>query len=159
MVEHRRAVAATFARAWGLAWRAARGAAHDWRRTPVRRACPGRADGRINQRDARESTYLRGFGGDTSNAAIAAARQGARAAYASAVGDDAFGRALLALWHAEGVNSDAVQVNAQAHTGVYFVPHGLAGHELRTGRSNALFPSPWHPEHGTTGAEHSARRA
>ena len=113
----------------------------------------------FNQRDAGESTYLRGFGGDTSNAAIAAARQGARAAYASAVGDDAFGRALLALWHAEGVNSDAVQVNAQAHTGVYFVPHGLAGHELRTGRSSALFPSPWHPEHGTTGAEHSARRA
>ena len=30
----------------------------------------------FNQRDARESTYLRGFGGDTSNAAIAAARQG-----------------------------------------------------------------------------------
>lgn len=44
----------------------------------------------FNQRDAGESTYLRGFGGDTSNAAIAAARQGARAAYASAVGDDAF---------------------------------------------------------------------
>ena len=109
----------------------------------------------FNQRDAGGSTYLRGFGGDTSNAAIAAARQGARAAYASAVGDDAFGRALLALWDAEGVNSDAVQVNAQAHTGVYFVSHGLAGHKLRTGRSNALFPFPWHPEHDRT--RHLAR--
>ena len=31
--------------------------------------------------------------------------------------------------------------------------------ERRIGISNALFPSSWHPEHGRTGAEHSARRA
>ena len=43
-------------------------------------------------------TYVRGFGGDTSNMAIAAARLGARAGYVSRVGDDAFGRALLRLW-------------------------------------------------------------
>ena len=30
---------------------------------------------------------------------------------------------------------------------------------MRIGISNALFPSSWHPEHGRTGAEHSARRA
>lgn len=32
--------------------------------------------------------YLQGFGGDTSNFAIAAARQGARVGYLSALGDD-----------------------------------------------------------------------
>ncbi|MET0732340.1 MAG: PfkB family carbohydrate kinase, partial [Casimicrobiaceae bacterium] len=36
-------------------------------------------------------TYLQGFGGDTSNMAIAAARVGARAGYVTRVGDDAFG--------------------------------------------------------------------
>ena len=43
-------------------------------------------------------TYVRGFGGDTSNMAIAAARLGAGSAYVSRVGDDAFGRALMREW-------------------------------------------------------------
>ena len=43
-------------------------------------------------------TYAKGFGGDTSNAAIAAARQGASVGYVSAVGTDRFGDDLLALW-------------------------------------------------------------
>ena len=38
--------------------------------------------------------YLQGFGGDTSNFAISAARQGARAGYISALGDDSHGRML-----------------------------------------------------------------
>jgi 2-dehydro-3-deoxygluconokinase len=101
----------------------------------------------FNQRDAGQPNYLQGFGGDTSNAAIAASRQGARCAYATAVGDDAFGRALLALWHAEGVNTTAVQVDAQAHTGVYFVSHGPAGHEfsyLRAGSAaSRMVPGNW----------------
>ncbi|MFB9969203.1 PfkB family carbohydrate kinase [Pseudoroseomonas cervicalis] len=46
--------------------------------------------------------YLEGHGGDTSNAAIAAARAGARAGYVSAIGRDAPGRSFLALWAAEG---------------------------------------------------------
>ena len=45
--------------------------------------------------------YRQGFGGDTSNMAIAAARLGARVAYATRVGDDAFGRAFCALWRDE----------------------------------------------------------
>jgi 2-dehydro-3-deoxygluconokinase len=81
-------------------------------------------------------TYVRGFGGDTSNMAIAAARLGARSAYVSRVGDDAFGRALLRLWADEGVDTRGVATDATAPTGVYFVTHGPAGHEfsyLRTG--------------------------
>ena len=75
-------------------------------------------------------SWLQGFGGDTSNVAIAAARLGARSAYVTRVGDDAFGRRLLALWGSEGVATDGVSVDADAPTGVYFVSHGAQGHEF-----------------------------
>jgi 2-dehydro-3-deoxygluconokinase len=75
-------------------------------------------------------TYLQGFGGDTSNAVIAAARQGARCAYVSRVGDDVFGRQCLALWQREGVDTSAVAVDPDAHTGIYFVHHGPQGHSF-----------------------------
>lgn len=72
--------------------------------------------------------YRQGFGGDTSNMVVAAARSGASSAYVSRVGDDAFGRLLLALWRAEGVDATAVGIDPDAHTGVYFVSHGDTGH-------------------------------
>ena len=75
-------------------------------------------------------TYLQGFGGDTSNMAIAAARVGAKSGYATRVGDDAFGRMFIALWQREGVATDGVQVDPDAPTGVYFVTHGPQGHEF-----------------------------
>ena len=75
-------------------------------------------------------TYVRGFGGDTSNMAIAAARLGARSAYVSRVGDDAFGRALLRLWAEEAVDTRGVATDPTAPTGVYFVTHGPSGHEF-----------------------------
>jgi 2-dehydro-3-deoxygluconokinase len=78
--------------------------------------------------DAR--TYLQGFGGDTSNAAIAAARLGARTAYVSRVGADTFGRLLLDLWQTEGVATQGVAQDADAPTGVYFVTHGPSGHQF-----------------------------
>lgn len=74
--------------------------------------------------------YRQGFGGDTSNAAIAAARLGARAAYVSRVGDDRFGRLLLDLWRREGVDVAGVAVDPAAPTGVYFVSHDAAGHHF-----------------------------
>ncbi|MET0681888.1 MAG: sugar kinase [Casimicrobiaceae bacterium] len=75
-------------------------------------------------------TYMRGFGGDTSNMVIAAARLGARAGYVSRVGDDAFGRSLLRLWADEGVDTRGVTTDGAAPTGVYFVTHGPTGHEF-----------------------------
>ncbi len=74
--------------------------------------------------------YLEGFGGDTSNAAIAAARQGARVAYVTAVGRDPAGDRFLELWQAEGVDISAVHRSADRPTAVYFVTHGKAGHEF-----------------------------
>jgi 2-dehydro-3-deoxygluconokinase len=79
--------------------------------------------------DAPESYFL-GFGGDTSNMAIAASRLGARAGYVSRVGDDAFGRMLLRLWADEEVDTRGVATDADAPTGVYFVTHGPDGHEF-----------------------------
>ena len=52
----------------------------------------------FNQTSPGQPQYLQGFGGDTSNFAVAAARQGARAAYVTRLGDDAFGRLCLDLW-------------------------------------------------------------
>ena len=49
------------------------------------------------------ASWRQGYGGDTSNMAIAAARLGARVAYVTRLGDDAFGAQFRALWRAEGV--------------------------------------------------------
>jgi 2-dehydro-3-deoxygluconokinase len=72
--------------------------------------------------------YLFGFGGDTSNAAIAAARQGAAVGYVTALGDDEAGRAFRELWSREGVDASAVRIDADRPTGIYFVSHGAKGH-------------------------------
>jgi 2-dehydro-3-deoxygluconokinase len=74
--------------------------------------------------------YLQGFGGDTSNCAIAASRLGASVAYITRVGDDAFGRTLIELWRREKVDTSGVAVDSDAHTGIYFVTHGERGHEF-----------------------------
>ncbi|NNU45344.1 sugar kinase [Ramlibacter montanisoli] len=74
--------------------------------------------------------YLQGFGGDTSNAAIAAARQGAQVGYLSAVGDDVYGRMLRELWQREGVDHAGVRTDAEAFTAAYFVTHDAQGHHF-----------------------------
>lgn len=82
----------------------------------------------FNQTAPDRPEYRQGFGGDTSNAAIAAARSGARAGVLTRLGDDDFGRLLLGLWRDEGVDAGAVAIDAAAHTAVYFVTHGASGH-------------------------------
>ena len=88
----------------------------------------GEAMVEFNQTRKGEPTYLQGFGGDSSNAVIAAARSGARTAYVTRVGDDEAGRLLGALWQKEGVDRRGVIVDRKAPTGVYFVHHGPQGH-------------------------------
>ncbi len=75
-----------------------------------------------------EDHYLPGHGGDTSNAAISAARQGAAVGMLTALGEDAFGESFMDLWRREGVDASRVIRNGQAHTAVYFVTHTDAGH-------------------------------
>jgi 2-dehydro-3-deoxygluconokinase len=75
-----------------------------------------------------EKHFLQGFGGDSSNMIVAAARSGAKTAYFTRVGDDEFGRLLHELWRREGVDTSAVIVDREAPTGAYFVTHGPKGH-------------------------------
>src|SRR5471032_2086253 len=88
----------------------------------------GEAMVEFNQAGADAALYRQGYGGDTSNAAIAARRQGARVAYLSRVGGDRFGDLLRGLWRDEGVDIDGVAVDAGAPTGLYFVSHGVDVH-------------------------------
>ena len=74
--------------------------------------------------------YLQGFGGDTSNFAIAAARQGARVGYLSALGDDPYGAMLRRMWDEEGVDHAHVATDPQAFTAIYFVTHDAQGHHF-----------------------------
>ncbi len=82
----------------------------------------------FNQTDPARPQYLQGFGGDTSNAAIAAARQGASVGYLTRLGTDSFGDLFAELWGREGVDYRGVIRDPAAHTAVYFVSHGPQGH-------------------------------
>jgi 2-dehydro-3-deoxygluconokinase len=81
--------------------------------------------------------YLQGFGGDSSNAAIAAARAGARVAYLSRLGADRWGDRLMDLWQRENVATTAVLRDAQAPTGMYFVSHDAQGHHFSYARAGS----------------------
>lgn len=75
-----------------------------------------------------DGRYLPGFGGDTLNVAVAAARLGARVSYVSRLGADIFGDEIRALMMREGVDDTAIATDPQAPTGLYFVTHGPTGH-------------------------------
>lgn len=57
-------------------------------------------------------------GGKGSNAAVAAARQGARVALIARIGDDDFGRMGMDLWAAEGIATGQVEQAAGERSGV-----------------------------------------
>jgi len=84
----------------------------------------------FNQTRGSSGQYLQGFGGDTSNCVIAMARLGLRTAYITRLGSDTFGKMFLDLWQREGVDTGGVGIDADAHTGVYFVTHAATGHEF-----------------------------
>lgn len=91
----------------------------------------------FNRRTGDEGLWLEGHGGDTSNAAIAAARQGAKVGYLTALGDDLFGRSFRELWSREGVDASRVKTDPGAPTGLYFVTHGARGHQFTYRRAGS----------------------
>lgn len=91
----------------------------------------------FNQTQRSPPMYLQGFGGDTSNAAIAAARAGARVAYLSRLGQDHWGHLLMQLWAREGVDTRGIVRDAQAPSGVYFVSHDERGHHFSYARAGS----------------------
>lgn len=82
-------------------------------------------------------TWLQGFGGDSQNVAIAAARQGASTGYLTSLGQDWMGDAFMDLWKAEGVDASRVTRHPTAPTGVSFVTHSAAGHKFDYLRKNS----------------------
>ncbi len=75
-----------------------------------------------------DGRWLYGFGGDVSNVAVAAARQGAEVGMTTRIGADSFGDDLMGLWKEEGIDTSYVERDADAPTGLYFVRHGPDGH-------------------------------
>lgn len=100
--------------------------------------------------------YRAGHGGDTSNAAVAAARQGARVAYLTAVGLDAGGQSFMELWAAEGVDTSHVVQDPINPTAVYLVHHGPGGHEFQYYRRGSA-ASAYAPTHVPDEAVRSAK--
>ena len=86
--------------------------------------------------------YRPGFGGDTSNAAIAAARQGARVGYLTALGRDVFGDQVLDLWAGEGIDTGEVR-RKDAPTGIYFVDPDPAGRRFTYFRAGSAASHYW----------------
>lgn len=85
----------------------------------------------IRDRDWRE-----GVGGDVSNVAIAAARQGASAGVISRLGRDSFGAVIRNLWDEEGVDHRFVSED-DAPTGLYFIRHDADGHHFEYRRTGS----------------------
>jgi 2-dehydro-3-deoxygluconokinase len=85
--------------------------------------------------------YLEGFGGDTSNTAIAAARQGAKVGYITAIGADRGGDAFLDLWRSEGVDVSTVIRRPDRPTAFYFVLRKGDGHEFQFHRQGSAAAS------------------
>lgn len=97
--------------------------------------CIGEPLVELNQQP--DGRYLSGIGGDTSNCAIAAARQGARVAYLCRLGDDVFGDQIRTCWQQEGVDTSGVITAADETTGVYFVTHDQNGHHFSYRRNDS----------------------
>lgn len=103
--------------------------------------CIGEPLGEFNATRGEAGSFRFGHGGDTSNCAIAAARQGASVAYIGALGDDSAGRSFRELWARENVDDSHVTTHPTAPTGLYFIDHGPNGHVfsyLRAGSAASL---------------------
>jgi 2-dehydro-3-deoxygluconokinase len=109
----------------------------------------------LNQQE--DGRFLPGFGGDTMNVAIAAARLGARSAMVTKLGADPFGDAIEGLLRQESVETSAVSRHPSAATGLYLVTHGKAGHSFtyyRKGSAASLMDAADVPEHLIAGAKY-----
>jgi len=84
-----------------------------------------------------ERLYLPGYGGDVSNTAVAAARQGAKVAIFTALGRDFFGQDFIDLWDHEGIDRSSVILRKDGRTGAYFISYGADGHVFSYARAGS----------------------
>ena len=78
-----------------------------------------------------------GYGGDTSNFAVAASRLGGKVGYLSRLGDDEFGERCFRLWQREGIDTSQVVRDAGAPTGIYFISRKANKHYFTYYRKNS----------------------
>ncbi len=90
--------------------------------------CLGEAMIELNQQT--NENYTEGFGGDTSNCAVAAARAGAEVEVIGALGADFFGDKIFKLWQDENVKASNIYRDPHHPTGLYFVNHDKNGHHF-----------------------------
>ena len=66
-------------------------------------------------------TFKRGWGGDTSNFAVSAARQGLSVGHTCRLGSDEFGKSFVDLWEQEGMDLSKVIIEENAWTAIYII--------------------------------------
>jgi 2-dehydro-3-deoxygluconokinase len=110
---------------------------------------------RVLLRDAR--TFDLGWGGDTSNVAVAVRRLGRSSGYITRVGDDEFGANLLNLWRREGVDVSHVTVDRDRPTGIYLLSRPAEGPHSFTYYRSGSAASAMGPADLPTAALRSAR--
>lgn len=74
--------------------------------------------------------FIVGWGGDTSNFAVAASRSGGKVAYITRLGQDEFGRSFLNLWAREGIDTRLVEQDPDGYTGFYFITRKENRHDF-----------------------------
>lgn len=87
--------------------------------------------------------FYRCAGGKGANQAVAAARCGGKVTFVSAVGDDEFGRAVLAGLKQDGIDYDLVKVVHDQPSGVALIMVDAEGENcigVASGANNSLFP-------------------
>lgn len=87
--------------------------------------------------DVGNGNWISGIGGDVSNVAIAAARQGARVAMLTQLGNDPFGVMIRETWRSEGINDKYVATHDEAATGIYFITHNDDAHQFEYRRAGS----------------------
>jgi 2-dehydro-3-deoxygluconokinase len=93
--------------------------------------------------------FLKGFGGDVSNFAFAAARQGSKITNLCAVGDDFFGKEFIDLWEKDNIDNHFLPIGVSGgHTGMYFISYDENGHHFSYMRKGSA-ASRMTPEHLT----------
>lgn len=103
-----------------------------------------------------DGDFKSGFGGDVSNFAISAARQGAKVGMLCHLGDDMFAKEFISLWQSEGVSTENVVINPAAFTAVYFITYDSQGHHfdfMRKGSAASLITPAQLPEAAIAGAK------
>jgi len=83
------------------------------------------------------TTWTRAIGGAESNVASHLARLGADSRWVSAVGEDAFGRAVLAAIGGAGVDVSGVRADPERPTGLYVKEANAAGSPVRYYRAGS----------------------